>query len=84
MSRVVWECLSQSSVNTLNGVKGSEISDDVIICDLTQADSDGMAEITEGSPRAASFTARYAGLLSRCHGAVQRSSTLICVLEQDH
>ncbi|XP_070844264.1 heat shock factor protein 2 isoform X2 [Chaetodon trifascialis] len=45
-------CVDQSSVNSLNGVKGSEISDDVIICDLTQNDTDMTAEITEGSPRA--------------------------------
>ncbi|XP_076612813.1 heat shock factor protein 2 [Chaetodon auriga] len=45
-------CVDQSSVNSLNGVKGSEISDDVIICDLTQNDTDVAAEITEGSPRA--------------------------------
>ncbi|XP_042359773.1 heat shock factor protein 2 [Plectropomus leopardus] len=39
-------CVEQSSVNSLGGVKGSEISDDVIICDAEVA-----AEITEGSPR---------------------------------
>ncbi|XP_031141465.2 heat shock factor protein 2 isoform X2 [Sander lucioperca] len=45
-------CVEQSSVNSLNGVKGSEISDDVIICDLTESDVEVAAEITEGSPRA--------------------------------
>ncbi|XP_047430332.1 heat shock factor protein 2 isoform X2 [Mugil cephalus] len=39
------------SVNSLNGVKGSEISDDVIICDLTENDAESTAEITEESPR---------------------------------
>ncbi|XP_035473835.1 heat shock factor protein 2 isoform X2 [Scophthalmus maximus] len=38
-------CVEQSSVNS---VKGSEVSDDVIICDLTENDP----EVTEGSPRA--------------------------------
>lgn len=45
-------CPVKSSVNSLNGVKGSEISDDVIICDLTESDAEVTAEITEGSPRA--------------------------------
>ncbi|XP_039980643.1 heat shock factor protein 2 isoform X2 [Xiphias gladius] len=45
-------CVEQSSVNSLSGVKGSEISDDVIICDLTENDGEVTAEITEGSPRA--------------------------------
>ncbi|XP_070705844.1 heat shock factor protein 2 isoform X2 [Pempheris klunzingeri] len=45
-------CVEQSSVNSLNGVKGSELSDDVIICDLTDADTEVTAEVTEGSPRA--------------------------------
>ncbi|XP_039637076.1 heat shock factor protein 2 isoform X2 [Perca fluviatilis] len=45
-------CVEQSSVNSLNGVKGSEISDDVIICDLTESDVEVAAEITEGSPKA--------------------------------
>ncbi|XP_034436357.1 heat shock factor protein 2 [Hippoglossus hippoglossus] len=45
-------CVEQPSVNSLNGVKGSEISDDVIICDLTENDAEVMAEITEGSPTA--------------------------------
>ncbi|KAK2856598.1 hypothetical protein Q5P01_005333 [Channa striata] len=31
-------CVEQSSVNSLNGTKNSEISDDVIICDLTEND----------------------------------------------
>ncbi|XP_069371126.1 heat shock factor protein 2 isoform X1 [Paralichthys olivaceus] len=43
-------CVEQSSVNSLNGVKGSEMSDDVIICDLTENDAEVMAEITERSP----------------------------------
>ncbi|XP_053300633.1 heat shock factor protein 2 isoform X4 [Pleuronectes platessa] len=42
-------CVEQPSVNSLNGVKGSEILDDVIICDLTENDAEVMAEITEGS-----------------------------------
>lgn len=45
-------CVEQSSVNSLSGVKGSEISDDVIICDVTENDAEVAAEITEGSPRA--------------------------------
>ncbi|XP_041814397.1 heat shock factor protein 2 isoform X2 [Chelmon rostratus] len=45
-------CMDQSSVNSLNGVKGSEISDEVVICDLTQTDTDMTAEVTEESPRA--------------------------------
>ncbi|XP_029351912.1 heat shock factor protein 2 isoform X2 [Echeneis naucrates] len=44
-------CVEQSSVNSLNGVKGSELSDDVIICDLTESDAEVTAEITDGSPR---------------------------------
>ncbi|XP_059212218.1 heat shock factor protein 2 [Centropristis striata] len=44
-------CVEQS-VNSLNGVKGSEISDDVIICDLTESAAEAAAEISEGSPRA--------------------------------
>lgn len=45
-------CVEQSSVNSLNSVTGSETSDDVIICDLTENDAEATAEITEGSPRA--------------------------------
>ncbi|XP_070781760.1 heat shock factor protein 2 [Enoplosus armatus] len=45
-------CVEQSSVNSLNSVKGSEMSDDVIVCDLTENDAEVTAEITEGSPRA--------------------------------
>ncbi|XP_010771787.1 heat shock factor protein 2-like [Notothenia coriiceps] len=45
-------CVEQSSVNSLNGSKSSDISDDVIICDLTESDAELAAEITEGSPRA--------------------------------
>lgn len=45
-------CVEQSSVNSLNGVKGSDISDDVIICDLTENEAELTAEVTEGSPRA--------------------------------
>uniref|UniRef100_A0A7N5ZST1 HSF-type DNA-binding domain-containing protein n=1 Tax=Anabas testudineus TaxID=64144 RepID=A0A7N5ZST1_ANATE len=41
-----------SSVNSLNGVKNSDLSDDVIICDLTENDPEMTAEFTEGSPRA--------------------------------
>uniref|UniRef100_UPI003AAC2FBD heat shock factor protein 2 n=1 Tax=Centroberyx gerrardi TaxID=166262 RepID=UPI003AAC2FBD len=46
---VVYSVLS--SVNSLNGVKSSELSDDVIICDVTDEDAEAMAEITEGSSR---------------------------------
>ncbi|XP_072218946.1 heat shock factor protein 2 isoform X2 [Leuresthes tenuis] len=42
-------CVEQTSVN---GVKDSEISDDVVICDLTGSDGDVTAEVIEGSPRA--------------------------------
>ncbi|KAK5853435.1 hypothetical protein PBY51_007218 [Eleginops maclovinus] len=45
-------CVEQSSVNSLSGVRSSDISDDVIICDLTESDAELAAEITEGSPRA--------------------------------
>ncbi|KAK9531158.1 hypothetical protein VZT92_010600 [Zoarces viviparus] len=45
-------CVDQTSVNSLNGVKGSEVSDDVIICDLTESDAEAAAEVAEGSPRA--------------------------------
>lgn len=39
----------KSSVSSINGVKGSELSDDVIICDLTENDGDVTSEITEES-----------------------------------
>ncbi|XP_051792909.1 heat shock factor protein 2 isoform X2 [Acanthochromis polyacanthus] len=42
----------QSTVNGLNGVKNSEVSEDIIICDLTENEAEVMAEITEESPRA--------------------------------
>lgn len=42
----------QSSVNSLNGAKVSETSDEVIICNLTENDAEVTAEITESSPRA--------------------------------
>ncbi|XP_062292772.1 heat shock factor protein 2 [Scomber scombrus] len=45
-------CMEQSSVNSLNGVKGSEMSDDVIICDLTESEAELSAEVTDDSPRA--------------------------------
>ncbi|XP_017288265.1 heat shock factor protein 2 [Kryptolebias marmoratus] len=45
-------CVDQMSVNSLNGVKGTEVSDDVVICDLTRSDSDETADITHRSPRA--------------------------------
>ncbi|TKS75699.1 Heat shock factor protein 2 [Collichthys lucidus] len=45
-------CVEQSSVSSLNSVKSAEISDDVIICDVTESDTEVMAEISEGSPRA--------------------------------
>ncbi|XP_068433410.1 heat shock factor protein 2 isoform X2 [Clinocottus analis] len=41
-------CVDQSPVNSQSGVKGAEVSDDVIICDLTESDAEG----AEGSPRA--------------------------------
>ncbi|XP_008294422.1 heat shock factor protein 2 [Stegastes partitus] len=42
----------QSTVNSLNGVKNSEVSEDIIICDLTENEAEVTAEITEESPRA--------------------------------
>ncbi|XP_049914167.1 heat shock factor protein 2 isoform X2 [Epinephelus moara] len=45
-------CVEQSSVSSLSGVKSSEMSDDVIICDVTDNDAEMGAEITEESPRA--------------------------------
>ncbi|TNN63393.1 Heat shock factor protein 2 [Liparis tanakae] len=39
--------VDQSPVGSLSGVKGSDVSDDVIICDL----SDSEGETSEGSPR---------------------------------
>lgn len=42
-------CVEQSSVNSLNGVKSSEMSDDVIICDLTESEAEGSTGVTEGS-----------------------------------
>ncbi|XP_049914166.1 heat shock factor protein 2 isoform X1 [Epinephelus moara] len=45
-------CVEQSSVSSLSGVKSSEMSDDVIICDVTDNDAEVGAEITEESPRA--------------------------------
>uniref|UniRef100_UPI0037E8BE87 heat shock factor protein 2 n=1 Tax=Semicossyphus pulcher TaxID=241346 RepID=UPI0037E8BE87 len=44
-------CVEQSSVNSLSGVKGSEVSDDVIICDVTESDAEVTADITDESPR---------------------------------
>ncbi|XP_026174210.1 heat shock factor protein 2 isoform X2 [Mastacembelus armatus] len=44
-------CVEQTSLNSLNGVKSSEISDEIIICDLTDNDIEVTAEITEESPR---------------------------------
>uniref|UniRef100_A0A1A7XNG2 Heat shock factor 2 n=1 Tax=Iconisemion striatum TaxID=60296 RepID=A0A1A7XNG2_9TELE len=41
--------VDQMSVSGLNSVKGKDISDDVIICDLTESDADGSADITEGT-----------------------------------
>ncbi|XP_028997303.1 heat shock factor protein 2 [Betta splendens] len=45
-------CVEQSSVNSLSGVKNSDISDDVIICDLSENDPEMTAEFTDGSPKA--------------------------------
>ncbi|XP_029984120.1 LOW QUALITY PROTEIN: heat shock factor protein 2-like [Sphaeramia orbicularis] len=42
-------CVEQSTVNSLNGVKSSELSDDVIICDLTESEAEGSIGVTEGS-----------------------------------
>ncbi|XP_039882773.1 heat shock factor protein 2 [Simochromis diagramma] len=42
-------CVEQSSVSSINGVKGSELSDDVIICDLPENDGEVTSEITEES-----------------------------------
>ncbi|XP_054871671.1 heat shock factor protein 2 isoform X2 [Amphiprion ocellaris] len=42
----------QSTVNSLNGVKNSEVSEDIIICDLTENEAEVTAEITEELPRA--------------------------------
>lgn len=39
-------CVEQSSVNSLNGAPSSDISDDVIICDFTDTDAEGVAEVT--------------------------------------
>ncbi|KAM3849452.1 heat shock factor protein 2 [Diretmus argenteus] len=44
-------CVEQSSVNGLNGAKTSDISDDVIICDVTEEDAEVSTEVTEGSSR---------------------------------
>ncbi|CAJ1077587.1 heat shock factor protein 2 [Xyrichtys novacula] len=45
-------CVEQSSVGSLNGVKGAELSDDVIICDVTESDAEVTGDISEESPRA--------------------------------
>ncbi|XP_058468990.1 heat shock factor protein 2 isoform X1 [Solea solea] len=45
-------CVEQTSVNSLNGVKSSEMSDDVIVCDMTENEAEVTAEITDDSPRA--------------------------------
>ncbi|KAF6714717.1 Heat shock factor protein 2 [Oryzias melastigma] len=42
--------VDQTPVNGRNGVKGSEVSDDVVICDLTESDTDGTAEVAESPP----------------------------------
>ncbi|XP_041830931.1 heat shock factor protein 2 isoform X2 [Melanotaenia boesemani] len=44
-------CVEQTSGGSLNGVKSSDISDDVVICDVTESDADAAAEITEESQR---------------------------------
>ncbi|KAM6915000.1 heat shock factor protein 2 [Xenentodon cancila] len=44
-------CVGQTPLSSLN-VKGSELSDDVVICDLTDSDADVTAEATESPPRA--------------------------------
>ncbi|XP_056150698.1 heat shock factor protein 2 isoform X2 [Lampris incognitus] len=43
--------VEQSSVNSLNSVKGSELSDDVVICDVTDEDAEMAAELTESPSR---------------------------------
>ncbi|XP_068199422.1 heat shock factor protein 2 isoform X2 [Antennarius striatus] len=43
--------VEQSPGNTFNGVKGSERSDEVIICDLTDSGAEVTAEVIEGLPK---------------------------------
>ncbi|XP_074541740.1 heat shock factor protein 2 [Halichoeres trimaculatus] len=45
-------CVEQPSVGGLNGVKGSELSDDVIICDVTDSDAEVTADVSDDSSRA--------------------------------
>uniref|UniRef100_G3NJ44 HSF-type DNA-binding domain-containing protein n=1 Tax=Gasterosteus aculeatus aculeatus TaxID=481459 RepID=G3NJ44_GASAC len=45
-------CEEQMSVNSLSGSKGSKVSDDVIICDLTESDGEVVAEVADELPRA--------------------------------
>ncbi|KAL6096230.1 hsf2 [Pungitius sinensis] len=45
-------CEDQMSVNSLSGSTGSMVSDDVIICDLTESDGEVAAEVADGLPRA--------------------------------
>ncbi|XP_034021489.1 heat shock factor protein 2 [Thalassophryne amazonica] len=44
-------CVDQSPVNGLNPVKNSDVSDDVIICDLSESDAEVLSEVTETSSR---------------------------------
>lgn len=46
-------CVEQSSVSSLNGMKSSEVSDDVIICDVTEGDAEVTVDIADESSRAA-------------------------------
>uniref|UniRef100_A0A3P8SPQ9 Heat shock transcription factor 2 n=1 Tax=Amphiprion percula TaxID=161767 RepID=A0A3P8SPQ9_AMPPE len=48
-------CVFQSTVNSLNGVKNSEVSEDIIICDLTENEAEVTAEITEDKPTSSSL-----------------------------
>ncbi|XP_075993371.1 heat shock factor protein 2 [Genypterus blacodes] len=45
-------CVEQSSVTSLSGVKSSETSDDLIICDVTENEAEVTAEVTADSSRA--------------------------------
>ncbi|XP_062415466.1 heat shock factor protein 2 isoform X2 [Pungitius pungitius] len=45
-------CEDQMSVNSLSGSTGSMVSDDVIICDLTESDCEVATEVADGLPRA--------------------------------
>lgn len=44
-------CVEQTSVNSLNNVSSSDISEDVVICDFTDTDVGAMAEAAQGSSK---------------------------------